>query len=724
VVEGPEIGEDERQRTAAEAATLTARLAAAAARAADLAEKVAHVGAVVAREFTLVAVCAAVLDETVRTLGGHFVALHIVDGEKRTLTLLGERRLPEDLVARVSHIPLESLSPVAQAASLRRVRIISGPDTLDSSAVLARELLLKTSCKTLVALPLLAHDQLVGILTFGLTDFHTYTAGERATLDSCGHVFSFAVAHAMVYEEERRLRALFEAVGHATVTIAAELELHPSLQNIADEARVIADADYAALGIAANEDRPFEPWVFSGMTPEQMAAIGRIPRPVGTLGLVAWMNRPLRVADVRQHPAFRGLPPHHPEIISFLGVPISFEGRAVGTLYLANKRGQGAFSAEDQKAIELLAAHAGAVVHQRHLREELDAERARFKAIVENAPHGVVFVDPASQTMLVNPRARALAGDIFQPSGTHSGEILNADGTPVPRDHWPHPRAVRGETVRPQEFLFRHPDGRLIPVLISAAPVREFGPEATVVLFEDISVLKQLQPLREEWASVITHELRQPITRLAASIGLLRELAGSPDSEVFQKAIARTQRAVQSLTRLVEDLADVSQIETAHLKLERQPLELDVLARGVIEEQQARRPDRSIALDIHGRIPPVAADPVRIEQVFSNLITNALKYSEPNTPVNVEVRGEGREVRVLVTNRGEGIAPEELARIFDRFYRTPGAGAGNAGGLGLGLYVAKGIVEAHGGRIWAESRPGETTTVQFTIPVIEETRSS
>jgi hypothetical protein len=123
LADDPNIGEEERQQTAARAATLAARLAADAARAADLAEKVAHVGTVVASALTLSEVCAVILDETIRTLEAQFVAIHLVDLEKRTLTLLGERRLPEDMVARVSRIPLESLSPAAQAASVKEREI-------------------------------------------------------------------------------------------------------------------------------------------------------------------------------------------------------------------------------------------------------------------------------------------------------------------------------------------------------------------------------------------------------------------------------------------------------------------------------------------------------------------------------------------------------------------------------------------------------------------------
>jgi signal transduction histidine kinase/GAF domain-containing protein len=694
-------------------------LADAAAQAADLAEKVAHVGSVVAREFHLSAVCDVVLDETIRTLGAQWATLHLADEDKRILKLVGERRVPGDLVDRLSQLSFDTRSTLTEAARSRQMRIISEEDELEPSPLLARELLSRTGCKTLIELPLLAHDQLVAVLSFALKDAHTFTAGERATLDSCGHVFSFAIAHAMLFEEERRLHTLFEAVGQAAVAISSELDLLPVLQNIVDQARFIADADYAALGILVSEDQPFEPFVYSGITQEQAGEIGGTPRPVGILGAFVANDHSIRVADVRQHPAFGRLPAHHPEITSFMGVPVNFDGRSLGNLYIANKRSEGGFSAEDQKAIELLAAHAGAVVHQRRVRKQLEAERARFKAIVESAPHGVVFIEPSSGTVVANARAVELTGHIFFPHG-HEGALMTPDGTAVPQEDWPFPRAMRGETVKPQEFLFRHPDGREVPVLVSAAPIRELGPQGTVVLFEDISAVKQLQRLREQWASIVAHELRQPLTILGTSINLLLEMSPAPQSELYKSLLARTQKAAMSLSRLVDDLASVTLVETKHLKLKRQPLHLDALVRTLVEDHQARSPNRVIALQIAERIPLVDADPIRMEQVLSNLLSNALKYSPPRSKVDVALHVVEREVRVLVTNQGPGLRAEELTKIFDRYYRTPRAGASEAPGLGLGLYVAKGIVEAHGGRIWAESRPGEATTVQFALPACED----
>jgi signal transduction histidine kinase len=139
-----------------------------------------------------------------------------------------------------------------------------------------------------------------------------------------------------------------------------------------------------------------------------------------------------------------------------------------------------------------------------------------------------------------------------------------------------------------------------------------------------------------------------------------------------------------------------------------------------VEHQRSIAPDRVINLKVSGASMKVEADPVRIEQVLGNLLVNALKYSEPGTEIGVDVHRVDSDVLVSVTNRGPGIPAEQLPKIFERYYRTPRARTGAAPGLGLGLYITKGLIEAHGGRIWAESRLGETTTFQFALPIAVE----
>ena len=708
-----------RRETAAEVAGRASEVAAEAARVATLEETTAHlagrvasVASAVAQELGLPALLDAILDQTMRTLGARFAHVYMADSDERTLRLVGSQNLPADLTELFACFSFDAPRLTARAASTRQAQRISSIDQLDPVLDVTRELLARFGCESMVALPLITRGRLVGVLTFGLEGRHQSTREEEAALDECAEIFSFGIANASAYEEERRLHTLFEAVGNATVAIAHEFGLRPVLQNIVDEARRLVDAEFAALGIVTSNDQPFAPWVWSGLSHEQASAIGRYPRPVATLGIVVSEDRPVRIADVPSHPTFRGFPEHHPTIASLLAVPVRYDGRSVGNLYLANKRGGCEFSAQDQQAVELLAAHAGAAVHQSRLRDELDAERARLRTIVENAPNGVHFVEAGTERIIANRRAFELVGqDRVLTAPDYRGQLCTPGGQVIRRDDWPARRVQRGELVGTQEFLLRRPDGRDIPLLIGAAPVlrRDGQLEGVVVVYEDISTLKELQRLREEWAAIVTHDLQQPLSLITMYVGVLERAATSLDQGMLRKGLAQTRKAANRLSRMINDLADVSRIETRRLALERHPIDIEVLVREIVERQRTMEQGRIINVSVDGPFPPVDADPVRIEQVLENLLVNAVKYSRPGTPVDVAVRRTADELRVSVTNLGTGIAAEDLPRLFDRFYRTARARAGTVPGLGLGLYIAKGLMEAHGGRIWAESGAGNTT---------------
>jgi PAS domain S-box-containing protein len=663
-----------------------------------------------------------ILDETVLTLGAQFAQVYLTDEPQRALELVGHRNLPDDLKERLSRVSLDAPSLVARAASTRQAQMVSSIDEVDPAFELTRELLSRMACESIVALPLLVRDRLLGVLVFAMEAPQEFTHEERVALDSCATLFSFGIANATAYEHEHRLHLLFEAVGNATLAIASEFELRPVLQNIVDEARGIANAEYGALWLVDAEEGVFGPVVFSGMTKEQESAIGRHPVPMGTLGIPALDGQAVRMAGIRPHQAFGWRPDQYPTVSSLLVVPVRHKGRSIGNLYLANKLGAPEFSVEDERAVGLLASHAGAAVRQSQVLDQLDGERARFSAIVENAPHGVHFVEAGTERIIANRRAFEIVGQAAVAKlDDYRGQVCTIDGKPLPREEWPARRVLRGEKFETQELLLRRPDGREVPALVSIAPVHRLNGqlEGVVVAYEDISVLKDLQRLREEWASIVTHDLRQPLNVIVTYITMLRDMAQSPDPQTLAKGIEQTLKAAKTLNRMISDLADVTHIETRRLDLARQLADIHVLVRESVEQQRVVSPDRIINLQVGSSIPKVSVDPTRIEQVLGNLLVNALKYSDSETAVDVEVRQVHNEVRVLVTNRGPDISAEELPKLFDRYYRTPSARAGSARGLGMGLYIAKGLMEAHGGRIWAESRLGQTT-FQFALPMLRE----
>jgi len=505
----------------------------------------------------------------------------------------------------------------------------------------------------------------------------------------------------------------------ASETVAKALTGEPEssvqavLHTIALEAQLVANADYVALGLITSRDRPFEPWVVIGLPPDQLAKVGRPPRPLGLLGLVATSDRPVRVADVRRHPLFRGLPPQHPEITSFLGVAIRSRGRTLGHLYLANKRGGPEFTVVDERAIERLAARAATIVETAYRFQAEGLERSWLQAVIDQMPEGVILTDSTGVTHLAN---RSIQG--FTSDGGY--ELCTPDGKPMPLEQQPMIRAlIERVTTKQRELALRHPDGRLVPMLVSAAPVVDPQDELSgvVTIFQDISTIKDIERLREEWSSVVAHDLRQPVNVIAIDTESLERLLKRGRTGEFPKVLGRIRESTKRLNRLIEDLLDVSLIEAKRLTVHCSQADLAGLLDVSMDRLSLLAPGHRVRLKKFVDVAPVMIDATRIEQVMDNLVSNAAKYGELGADITITLERHDSEFEVAVISRGPGIAAADLPRVFQRFARSERERRRGVPGLGLGLYICKGLVEAHRGRIWAESIPGRTTTFRFTIPI-------
>jgi signal transduction histidine kinase len=274
----------------------------------------------------------------------------------------------------------------------------------------------------------------------------------------------------------------------------------------------------------------------------------------------------------------------------------------------------------------------------------------------------------------------------------------------------PSQRAMRGELVPPMELLLCRPDGRQIPSLINAAALVDAQGEVqgAVVVFEDITPQKELERLRTEWSSIVAHDLRQPLNAIAIHAQLIA--MGAP---ALQAPLQRISQAVMRLNRMVQDLLDLSQLEARRMVLTHQNVDLGVLVGKSVEVIAPQAEDRRFDVRVSGDTPVVMVDADRIAQVLENLLSNAIKYGAAGTPIVVEIHATEAEVSVAVTNEGPGIEAAELPHLFNRFYRVEGGAP--VKGVGLGLYIARELIEAHGGRMTAESCTG-TTTFRFTLP--------
>jgi PAS domain S-box-containing protein len=355
--------------------------------------------------------------------------------------------------------------------------------------------------------------------------------------------------------------------------------------------------------------------------------------------------------------------------------------------------------------------------------DRLRAEREReeslrwLHAVLEQSPVGMILVHgPDGAKVEANRRTLEMVGGPLSPIARYQEMLVGPDEQPIDRGLLPDARALRGEKTEGVELLLRTAAGESIPVLASSAPIvaGDGTVQGAVVALQDIRAAKELEHLRAEWGSVVAHDLRQPLQTIALSAQILA--ANMRDAELY-KYVERIRASAERLDRMVADLMDFSRLDARRLELVRKPVDLAAVVRGSVERIAPQAPDRPFDLEVQADTPQADADPDRIAQVMENLLTNAIKYGSAETPIVVGIARENHDIAVAVTNQGKALAPEELPRLFERFHRTAGARQGAAKGAGLGLYITRALVEAHGGRITAESTPAGRTTFRFTLPV-------
>ncbi|WP_437765702.1 ATP-binding protein [Sorangium sp. So ce281] len=372
----------------------------------------------------------------------------------------------------------------------------------------------------------------------------------------------------------------------------------------------------------------------------------------------------------------------------------------------------------DQRAEALLR---DAQAARREAEDRLAAEQQWLRSIIEDFPVAIaVFDERGRRSLVASRRCEQLCAGPHPLMTSASGvraRLCELTGRPLPHHEMPLVRAARGQGTICAELHLQRPDGTNIPVVVSAGPIRD---DQGVILgaiasYEDITHFMERERLREEWLSIVAHDLKQPLTAIAACAGMLSRRSGDAGIQAWSGKILAS---VQRLERMTEDLLDASKLEARRFSLDRRPTDLRALLHAAVELAAAERPERAVVLTAGEDVPPVHADAVRMDQVLGNLLLNAAKYGDPDAPIRVTLSLRDAELEVAIENRGPGISPDELPRLFQRFQRlSSDPSRSRPPGTGLGLYICKGIVEAHGGRIWAQSEPDETTSFHFTLPL-------
>lgn len=348
--------------------------------------------------------------------------------------------------------------------------------------------------------------------------------------------------------------------------------------------------------------------------------------------------------------------------------------------------------------------------------------RAELEAAIAAVPEGILVLSPDGKILRQNQVARdlfAAALDLHDDSVMNRWKLLKprtTDGKPISMEEHPVLRAQRGETVRGYVVAVQPPGRKRTWVSVSAAPVRADDVQVGVVAaVADVSALQDLQGQLEDLLRTVSHDLRNPLQIVLLQGERLLRIAKGAGDDKMQSAAGAVIAAGQQMGTLIRDLVDAARMESGRLHLAAQPLDLRTWLPTLLSMSAGAVDATRVRLDLPPDLPLVLADPARLDRVVMNLLGNALRHSPAGREVRIFAVAREDEVEVSVQDTGEGISARDLPHVFERFYR--GASSHSGEGLGLGLFIVRLLVEAHGGRIHAESCEGEGSTFSFTLPL-------
>lgn len=342
---------------------------------------------------------------------------------------------------------------------------------------------------------------------------------------------------------------------------------------------------------------------------------------------------------------------------------------------------------------------------------ELALEKAKLETVLENAVVGVLAVSESGEVLIANSSLFNMLGKArpWWWLGSPLEEVVTEPGLTrlIKKAMFDDAPVLNERLVLASE---RH-------VEISCVPIDELasGKPGTVAVMHDVTGIHRVEQAKSDFVSMVSHELRTPLTSIKAYVDTLQRQDVNFEEETRAGFISVIARETERMTRLINDMLDLSRIEAGRLDLKATFVNLPELVRKVAIRMEPHVAGHNIVLDLPPDVDRVFAEPEKMEQVMFNLIGNALKYSPEGSDVTISVKSLKEKAMVSVADNGMGIASDHLPYIFDKYHRA-GQTNGDIRGAGLGLYVTKSIVEAHGGRIWAESGGGTGTTVMFTVP--------
>jgi len=561
--------------------------------------------------------------------------------------------------------------------------------------------------RSAIAVPLLRQERVIGVLTLSYPEPNRFGEEHLDLLSSIANQAAIAVENARLYDDsQRRLHEL--SVLYEVSQAASSLRLDETLRLIAGRTARALRADRCALFLLDEErgdlilravDNPDRPAEALGLR-LPLKARPHVAEAIAT-------RRPVEIPDIFADPSKEDFWPlaRELDLRACLAVPIMVKERVIGAISLDRVGDQPPFSADEVSLCQTIANQAAVAIENARLHTTIAEERAKLEAIIGGTNDAIIVTDAQNRVLLMNQAAqRAFDVKTVPEVGKPLGEVVSNERL----------LALFARPEAKEEALAEEiPLSNGQTLYASLTPVAEVG---CVAVMQDITYLKELDKMKSDFVATVSHDLRSPLSIISGYAILLPE-AGELN-ETQQEFIESIRLSAAKMTTLIDNLLDLGKIE-ARVGMEMKPCQLATVINEAVASlrEQARAKEIVLQLDLPPELPLVQGNQVRLDQVVSNLVGNAIKFTPEGGMVTVSAREEKGEVVVDVKDTGIGIAPEDQAHLFEKFYRVSSEETSDIEGKGLGLAIVKSIVEGHSGRVWVESQPGQGSTFGFALPI-------
>ena len=528
-----------------------------------------------------------------------------------------------------------------------------------------------------------------------------------------------------------RIRKLTEAGGR----MLENVEFESVLEGVVDNACALTDAVCGAIFLSdgGDDDAPmfFSSW---GFTAEKFHNVGNLQDAEEIKNYLLTLTSIVRHDDAAEYLVSLGYSGEIAEAMNVRGplmiAPLRLEGVTVGNFFVAGKSDGASFTEEDEKMLGIFVGQATAAIgNARRFRDEKRA-RGDLEVLINTSPVGVVVMNARTgRPVTYNQEAGRLVGLLQTGDGTVD-EMLDqlivrrSDGRDIDTTAESLIDLMKkAEKVRAEEIVMEMPDGKSVKALLNATPIwSEDGVvESVIVTVQDLTPLVELQQLRAEFLAMVSHELRTPLASIKGSVTMLLGEPRTLDPNEMLQFFKIIDRQAERMRELINDLLDAARVESGTLAVMPEPTDIASLIDEATSVFVSGGRRQTVVAEVEAGLPAVMADRRRIIQVLGNLLGNAAKQSDDGSKITISAVREGFNVSVSVVDEGVGVSAEMLPYLFRGFSRMRlDVGSSSPDFTGLGLAICKGIIEAHGGRIWGDSQGlGKGATFTMTLQVAE-----